>query len=304
MIAPVNYPIVYEADLPQQRNRLTVGLRFLTVIPILIVAIFYFIAAFFCVIVAWFALLFTGRYPDSLYGFVRGVLQFGARCNAYTYLQVDQYPPFDTGDHPEYPVRMQIPEDSGEHNRLTVLFRAILFIPVYIIQYAFSIAIYLVAIAMWFVALFTGKSNEGMHNALTFLLGYVNRSYAYMMLVTDKWPPISQDAAPAAATTGTLTSPPPPPPPPSTPGAQRAARRGGTAAAPAARRRRRRPRTTTHPPARSGRRPKRRGEPRSPAQARRLTPVPVEPGSSGAARSRAAPRRREGARAASRRSRR
>jgi hypothetical protein len=210
MIAAVSYPIAYQADLPQERNRLTVFFRLLAAIPILIVGIFYIIAAFFCVIVAWFALLFTGTYPPGLYGFVRGVNQFMARMNGYIYLQTDVYPPFDTGEHPEYPVRLQIPETPGEQNKTTVLLRIFLFIPVYIIQYAFSIAAELVALAMWFAALFTGKSPEGLHNALTFLLGYTTRAVAYGCLLTDKWPPIADDSA---QTTGALTSPPPPPPP-------------------------------------------------------------------------------------------
>jgi hypothetical protein len=215
MIAAVSYPIAYEADLPQERNRLTVFFRLLMAIPLLFVAIFYIFAAFICVIIAWFALLFTGNYPAGLYGFVRGVNQFMARMNGYIYLQTDAYPPFDTGEHPEYPVRLEIPSEPSEQSRMTVLFRGFLFIPVYIIQYAFSIAAELVALVMWFAALFTGKSPEGLHNALTFLLGYSARAVAYGCLLTDKWPPISDDSVPVhTAPSGTLTSPPPPPPPP------------------------------------------------------------------------------------------
>jgi hypothetical protein len=215
MIAPVSYPIVYTAELPAERNRLTVFFRIIVAIPILIVGALYFIAAFVAVIVAWFALLFTGNYPEGLYNFVRGVNQFAARMNAYLFVQTDVYPPFDTGEHPEYPVRLTIPEAPSEQNRMTVLFRLILFIPVYIIQYAFSIAAELVAIVMWFAALFTGKSPEGLHNALVFLLGYAARAVAYVTLMTDKWPPITDEGGlPVGQPSGTLTSPPPPPPPP------------------------------------------------------------------------------------------
>ncbi|HEX6388437.1 MAG TPA: DUF4389 domain-containing protein [Solirubrobacteraceae bacterium] len=214
----MSYPIAYAADMPAERNRLTVFFRLLMMIPIAIVGFFYIIGAFFCILIAWFALVFTGRYPDGLYGFVRGVAQFMTRMNGYAYLQTDVYPPFDTGEHPEYPIRLSIPEQPEEQNRMTVIFRLILFIPVYIIQYAFSIAAQLVAIVMWFAALFTGKSPEGLHNALTFLLGYYARSMAYAALLTDKWPPISEEAGlPVGQPSGTLTSPPPPPPPPPAP---------------------------------------------------------------------------------------
>jgi hypothetical protein len=196
--------------MPAERNRLTVFFRLLAAIPVLIVGIFYILAAFIAVVVAWFALVFTGSYPEGLYSFVRGVNQFAARMNGYIYLQTDVYPPFDTGEHPEYPIRLSIPEQAGEQSRVTVLLRIFLFIPVYIIQYAFSIAAELVAIAMWFAALFTGKSPEGLHNALTFLLGYSTRAVAYGCLLTDKWPPIAEDSS-APASTGSLSPPPPPP---------------------------------------------------------------------------------------------
>lgn len=53
------------------------------------------IAALVCVIIAWFAILFTGRYPHSLFDFVVGVLRWGLRVQAYAFLlTTDHYPPF------------------------------------------------------------------------------------------------------------------------------------------------------------------------------------------------------------------
>jgi len=53
------------------------------------------VAVVVCVIVAWFAILFTGRYPRSLFGFIVGVMRWGLRVAAYALLLVtDRYPPF------------------------------------------------------------------------------------------------------------------------------------------------------------------------------------------------------------------
>ena len=69
--------------------------KWLLAIPHYIVLFFLFIAALFSVIIAWFAILFTGRYPESLFRFVEGVLRWGLRVVAYAFILVtDKYPPF------------------------------------------------------------------------------------------------------------------------------------------------------------------------------------------------------------------
>jgi hypothetical protein len=66
-------------------------------IPHYVVLCFLCIAAFFCVVVAWFAILFTGRYPRSLFDFVVGVFRWSLRVTAYAFLlTTDRYPPFST----------------------------------------------------------------------------------------------------------------------------------------------------------------------------------------------------------------
>jgi hypothetical protein len=64
-------------------------------IPHYIVLIFLYIAAVVVVIIAWFAILFTGRYPQGLFDFVVGVVRWALRVGAYAFLLVtDRYPPF------------------------------------------------------------------------------------------------------------------------------------------------------------------------------------------------------------------
>jgi hypothetical protein len=76
------------------RDRWSVGLRLVYVIPHAIVLAFLAVAAVVVVIVAWFAILFTGAYPEGLYGFVTGVVRWGTRIGGYVLLMHDQYPPF------------------------------------------------------------------------------------------------------------------------------------------------------------------------------------------------------------------
>jgi hypothetical protein len=76
------------------RNRLTVGLRFLWIIPIALYLAVMVIGAFFVMIASFFAVLFTGRWPSGLRRFVIGVFRLGVRVQAYAGLLVDEYPPF------------------------------------------------------------------------------------------------------------------------------------------------------------------------------------------------------------------
>lgn len=78
------------------RNRLTVGLRFLWIIPAAFVAMFVYLAASVVVFVSFFAVLFTGRYPAGMRDFVVGALRFGTRVSAYASLLTDEYPPLTT----------------------------------------------------------------------------------------------------------------------------------------------------------------------------------------------------------------
>ena len=69
--------------------------KWLLAIPHYVLLVFLYIAAIICVILSWFAILFTGRYPRSLFDFVEGVLRWGNRVAAYAFLLItDRYPPF------------------------------------------------------------------------------------------------------------------------------------------------------------------------------------------------------------------
>src|SRR5581483_11390071 len=76
------------------RDRLTVALRLLLVIPQVVVLIFVLLVWALTTIVAWFAILFTGTYPRALYEFGVGALRWRLRVEAYVLLMVDDYPPF------------------------------------------------------------------------------------------------------------------------------------------------------------------------------------------------------------------
>jgi Domain of unknown function (DUF4389) len=82
-------------DASRDLNRWLPVVKWLLVIPHLVVLLFLWIAALVAVVISWFAILFTGRYPRGIFGFVEGVLRWSQRVIAYAFLLVtDRYPPF------------------------------------------------------------------------------------------------------------------------------------------------------------------------------------------------------------------
>jgi hypothetical protein len=82
-------------DVPTDLNRWMPLVKWAAAIPHYIVLFFLAIAAIVCIVLAWFAILFTGRYPRALFDFVVGVGRWSLRVGAYAFLlTTDRYPPF------------------------------------------------------------------------------------------------------------------------------------------------------------------------------------------------------------------
>jgi Domain of unknown function (DUF4389) len=188
----VAYPVTFEADYVEKRSRLTTFFRLLLAIPHLIVLTFYALAAGVVVIIAWFALVFTGRWPRGMYDFVAGFFRYGTAVHGYFYLLTDQYPPFGP-DVDSYPVRLNVAPPQDEYSRLKVLFRIILAIPPYIIAYAMNIVMQVGAFLAWFAIVVLGRQPKGLQDMIVLGLPYQQRAYTYIALITEDWPPFTDE---------------------------------------------------------------------------------------------------------------
>jgi hypothetical protein len=188
------YPVSYATDPALEgRNRLTTFFRLLVAIPWQIVLGIYGIGAYIAAIIAWFAIVFTGKYPEGLYNFNAGFLRMASRTNAFTYLLTDEYPPFGGEDAPQYPVRVGVPEPLGMYDRLKTGLRFIFGIPVYLLAIVQSIIFQVCALIGWFAIVFTGKLSEGLFNPMRSANAYLTRAGAYFLLMTEDWPPFSME---------------------------------------------------------------------------------------------------------------
>lgn len=172
--------------------------HWIMVIPHSIVAYVLGIVSNVIALVSWFIIVFTGRLPEGLATFQIMANRYSTRVMGFLIGMTEEYPPFtfdtvaqDPGDHA---IGVSITPALEDRNRLTVLLRIIWAIPVLIVGALWMVLANVVAIIAWFAVLFTGRYPEGMRNFMIGVGRYLVRMSAYLLLLTDEYPPFGTDA--------------------------------------------------------------------------------------------------------------
>lgn len=203
-VSSSEYPVQLEFDPPTSQNRLTALLRPILTIPHWIALIVLGIPAGVVWILASFSILLTGRYPRGLLRFSIGVTRWSMRVFGYGGMisddalfvggfLTDRYPPFSLGEHPDYPIRLIVPERVEGRNRLTGFFpvRIVLVLPHVIILAILRYIIVLLTIVAWLAAIALGHDPNWLHNILGGYIRWNIRVSAYAGLLVDEYPPFS-----------------------------------------------------------------------------------------------------------------
>ena len=200
----MSYPVTFEMDYAEQRSRVTTFFRYFLAIPQFFFLFFYAIAFLVVEIIAWFALMFTGRWPESLYEFSGGFLRYATRVSAYVGLGVDAYPPFNGAEDPNYPVRVHIAPPLDHYSRLKVFFRPLYAILAIVIRYALGIVLSVASCLSWFAIVITGRQPASLQGAINYALSYTTKADALLFLITEVYPAFPEtDAAPVGNLTQT-----------------------------------------------------------------------------------------------------
>ena len=149
-----SYPVQVRARLDEPLSRWLWLVKWLPAIPHYIVLFFLWIALAVVTVIAFYAILFTARYPRALFNFNLGVLRWSWRVGYYTYsaLGTDRYPPFSLAEEPDYPATLDVAYPQRLSRGLVLVKWWLLAIP----QYAITAPVFGMA-----GAAYTATGNKG-----------------------------------------------------------------------------------------------------------------------------------------------
>jgi len=186
---PRSHPARLVDEDNRKRSRLTVLVRLLLVFPHLIWLSLYTVVAIPVVIFNWFATLIRGRSPERVHRWLVRYLRYTVYVYSYLYLLGNPYPPFH-GEPKCYPVDFVLEGPDTQH-RLVTLFRVILAIPAFVLNWVFSRVLQIVALLGWLVAIFIGRMPNGMDKLGLYCLRYQLQTTAYLAILTDRYPSLT-----------------------------------------------------------------------------------------------------------------
>jgi len=196
----MSYPVTLTVDHP---DRLSRGILLLKVffgwlyvgIPHGFILWLYQIAVGIVTFIAFWALLFTGKFPKGMFDFVVGNMRWTFNVSTYMGLLTDEYPPFSGDENTSYPVTLAV--DYPDRLSRGVLLLKIFFGWLYVgIPHGFMLMLYGIAVAVvMFIAfwaiLFVGRFPGGMYDFVVGFRRWLLNVQAYMSFLTDEYPPFS-----------------------------------------------------------------------------------------------------------------
>jgi hypothetical protein len=221
--SPTGYPLRIEGTLDRGLSRGLWLVKWLLAIPHFVVLVFLWIAMFASTAIAMFAIVFTRRYPRSLFEFNVGVLRWSWRVGFYSYnaLGTDRYPPFTLQDVPDYPARLEVEYPHELSRGLALVKWWLLAIPHYLIiavfldtgwtvwgvhdgwgALSFGGLITLLVLIAGVVLLFTARYPRPIYDFVLGMNRWVFRVAAYALLMTDRYPPFRLDTGGPEPTPG------------------------------------------------------------------------------------------------------
>jgi hypothetical protein len=189
--AGADHPVTFDCEYPERLSRWKIFLKWLFAIPHLIIVYLLLAVAGILQFIAFFAILFTKRWPRGLFNFTVQIYRWSLNTTAYAILLLrDEYPPF-SGDSGEYPVLLEV-EYREDLSRWQIFLKWLFVIPHLIILSVLFIGVFLVVIIAFFAILITGRYPRALFDFVVGSMRWMIRVQAYShWLMTDRYPPFS-----------------------------------------------------------------------------------------------------------------
>jgi hypothetical protein len=188
----VGYPVQVEAEQQAEYSRFLPLIKWLLLLPHYVALFFLGIGAMVVAFIAFFATLFTGRYPRGMWDYMVGVQRWSLRILAYHQLITDKYPPFTLEEQPDDTVRLRA-EYPETVERWRPLLTWLLVIPYAIVAYLILIVANICSIIAFFTILFTKKIPEGVFDVIRIAYVWQIRAGFYMYWMSTEYPPFEWD---------------------------------------------------------------------------------------------------------------
>jgi hypothetical protein len=180
------HPVRLAVDDDLGRPRLTILFRLFLAIPHFIWWTLWAITVVVVAFLAWIAALVTGRVPRALHRFLAAFVRYSTHLGAFVYVIGRRFPGF-VGSEGSYGIDLEI-DPAARQSRWKTLFRWLLVIPAFIVAGALGGVALVIALLAWWYAIVTARMPEGMRNLGASCLRYSAQTYAYALLVTDRYP--------------------------------------------------------------------------------------------------------------------
>jgi hypothetical protein len=182
------HPVRFVVTDDLRRSRLTAFFRLLLALPHFVWITIWTYSMFLVIPFQWLWVIAAGHMEPDVHGYMGRFVRYHVHLYAYVFMLANPWP--KPSGREGYPVDMEL-DPPERQNRLTVIFRLILVIPAYVFMIVLNTVLYVIGFLGWFASLVLGRIPKGMRDLGAYCLRYQTQTYAYLLLLTPRYPSLA-----------------------------------------------------------------------------------------------------------------